>query len=504
MQLPASFLKHQEDIEREMHQVWTPHAGQLPIICDFLIYWLVGVFVQCGRKFGKTELAIYLCYMFALLFPGSEIYYVVDEKDHARDICWDNGRLPYFLTRLTRGENESIEDFQRRAAKGKQLEKKWIEGVNNTEMKVKFRNGSVIKVEGAKNYTAADGLSPAFIVYDEFKDHDKRFDERMRPNLMAKSGRILVIGTPPASEETNYCTVAEEFKTKPSHRFYLRPGFTNPIVYPQGEKTPTLLIEKEAYRKKNELHVYYREIEARITPDHSKAIFPMFDRAKHVRPHKELLAYIKRHSRDFELYSSFDPGTTSVFANLQAAIHKRTRVVILINELYETNPMRTVVRVMYPESRAKRYQVDEYDGHWTEIYDYEAAYFQVEVATEFDVGLVPCTKDLKNKENKLSMIKDLMLYDRFLISDECPKTISEIEGYAKDDNGKIPKKNDHNIDNLRYILNQNGYSSVPREPINLDEISERRYHTIESDLNRDRMELALLGGADDPDDYFDA
>jgi hypothetical protein len=35
--------------------------------------------------------------------------------------------------------------------------------------------------------------------------------------------------------------------------------------------------------------------------------------------------------------------------------------------------------------------------------------------------------------------------------------------YAKDEKGNIPKENDHNIDNLRYILNADNYDFVPRD-----------------------------------------
>jgi hypothetical protein len=35
--------------------------------------------------------------------------------------------------------------------------------------------------------------------------------------------------------------------------------------------------------------------------------------------------------------------------------------------------------------------------------------------------------------------------------------------YATDDDGKIPKKNDHAIDSLRYLMNAAHLSTVPRE-----------------------------------------
>ena len=474
-----SYISSINEVMNELAPVWMPHEGQLPIIRDLLFNFMIGVFVQCGRKFGKTELAIYVCYIIAILIPNAEIYYVADEKDHAREICWDNGRLPYFFTKFKQNENESEDSYRNRLKYGRKLERKYIASINNQTMSVKFKNGSIIKVEGAKNFSKADGLSPHFLVYDEFKSHDPKYDQAMRPNLKTHNGRILIIGTPPSDEDTYYCETAREFQTRNKHKYYKMPSYTNPYVY-KGKEDPRLKEDEEIAKSKSEWHIFAREYLAEITPDLTKTIFPMYDEKKHVLPHERILQELEVKG-DWNFHLHFDPGTTSTFAVLMVAINKYNKRVLLIDEIYEQRMMYTTTKVIWPSAVLKCKQIYSKFDRWRKGYDLAAAWFHVEVATEFNEGLIPCDKFSKSKEDMLSMIKDMMLSNSFYISDRCEHTRKEIKKYSKDENGNIQTDNDHNIDNLRYILAAEGYVSNIKNvlpPLT----SERRAYSIEEDL----------------------
>lgn len=498
-----NFLKYKEDLERQIHQAWFPHQGQLDIVSAFLVHWCIGVFLQCGRKIGKTELAIYLLYIYGKLFEGSECYYIADEKDHARDILWDNGRLPRFFSSIRRNKGESLDAFKRRRDVGMSLQDKWVKKTNNQDMSVRLDNDSIIKVDGAKNFSKADGLSPTFVVYDEFKSHDPRYDQAMRPNLNTFDGRILIMGTPPDNTDNYYCKTAREFRNKKGYVFFRRPSWMNPHVY-SGPEDPKLIAEKEEYIRRGEYHVFAREYEARIIPDQNRMIFPMLTEKKHRGNYEEMVQTIKRRIRDWEFYVHFDPASSSVFGVLFIAINKYDKRVWLLDEIYEGNQMETTSKKIWVRARDLWRGIHEYDDDWYKGYDYREAWFATEIAVEFNEGVTPCEKDVggENREAKLSVIKDCMLYDRFKVSDKCVWTWKELANYKKDENGKIPKTNDHNIDNLRYTLNAAGYNSVPKEPINPDALDNRRFYKPEDDLrNLERDEL-LLGGFDG--DYFDS
>ena len=100
---------------------------------------------------------------------------------------------------------------------------------------------------------------------------------------------------------------------------------------------------------------------------------------------------------------------------------------------------------------------------WYQAYDNAATWFANEVQAEYNIGLTPCTKDINKKEEKLSVIKDFLLEDLFVMSTRCQGLISEMSTYATDDEGKIPKKNDHAIDAVRYLMNAAYLSTVPKD-----------------------------------------
>ena len=118
-------------------------------------------------------------------------------------------------------------------------------------------------------------------------------------------------------------------------------------------------------------------------------------------------------------------------------------------------------------------EVNSVEMDWLGCYDNAAAWFASEVAYEYPelpFGLFPCEKDLKNKEAKLSMIKDAFLANLITISDRCEKFYWECDNYKLDDNKKIIKENDHLIDAFRYILNlANFYSIEDARPMNFNE-----------------------------------
>jgi len=212
----------------------------------------------------------------------------------------------------------------------------------------------------------------------------------------------------------------------------------------------------------------------------SNAIFPMFKRGKHVKTHQELLLKVKQRYKAYDYYCSFDPGTSSCFAALFVAIERQTKKIVILDEIYEKNRLRTSTQQIFPLALEKIAQIHDYFDHWQICYDHAAAWFENEVNNAYDIALIPCEKDLKNKDKKISMIKDYMLSEGIEVSDKCTNFVSEIENYCTNKHGKIPKENDHLIDNLRYILNLAGYD-FDSKPTLEKELGDRRFYTSAND-----------------------
>ena len=189
----------------------------------------------------------------------------------------------------------------------------------------------------------------------------------------------------------------------------------------------------------------------------------------HVKKSETLDQRVQKHPKDYNFYCIFDPGSSLVFGVLLAAVNKYSKQVIILDEIYETNRNKTSAKLIYPRAveKMKRYTSPD---KFFKVYDYAATWFQVEVNNEFNVSLMPCQKDINKKEAGLSVIKDFML-ERFvdtnepywLVADRCKKYIWETVNYATNENGKIPKENDHLQDCARYLSNAAMLSTVQRE-----------------------------------------
>lgn len=460
MGVKNSKLFSQAQIIEDLHRKWEPHEGQVPIGKALFYENKKLVFLQCGRKFGKTEFTNYSCWRFALTHPGAAVYYIAPFQNQARELIWANRRLQYFL-------DESLHE-------------KYQVSINNQEMRIKIGyNGSFIKLDGADNYEKHRGTNPHFIAYDEFKDHHPKFHEGMEPNLATFEAPLLIVGTPPETEDNLYCYMGKEAQDEEDGAYFHRPTHDNPHI-----KKEYLEKIKRRLENRGEWDVWQREYLANVVKGGHNAIFPMFDREKHVRCDRELRQEVERTRKNWNYYVSFDPGTASCFAVLFVAIHKYTKQVYILDEIYEKNMRETSTRKIFPRAIEKWRAINVRDDSWTLTYDYAATWFYNEVVNEFGYGIMPCQKDLRKKEDKLSLIKDMYLADLIKVSDNCKNFIFETENYIRDDKGKIPKENDHLLDNFRYILNAGNVHTLPAEEPDKPwdfEIEDRRAYRIEND-----------------------
>lgn len=448
-------------------------------------------------------------YMFAILFPNSQIYYISDTMKHAGELVWHNQRLQKFFLNPRRLIGESDLMLAHRAKIGKELHAKYIDRPNNAEMRLKFKNGSFIKCDGAENYSNADGIEPDFMVYDEFKSHDPRYNEAMEPNLRVKKAPLLIVGTPPEELGTYYEKIGNSFKRLSYGEHFQRPSYMNSHIYPDGETDVEFVEECEKYLSRGDDDVMKRELYAEIVVSGSKALFPNLElpsydydketyvgSSRHVKPHAELMARIAKHPKDWEFYDTYDAGSAVCFAVPIGVMNKYTKEVIILDCIYETSTLETSTGRLYPRAQKIMNEINGYEDAWTGTYDHAALWFANEVLDRYDRGLHPCTKDMKNKGARLGLIKDMLYEDKMIFSDRCLKGFSDNKGilwemvnYRKDENGKIPKKNDHAIDALRYKLNAMMYDAKWLKKPDKEE---------DDDMRRGQL---LTGSSEIPDYY---
>lgn len=124
----------------------------------------------CGRRFGKTFLAIRELAKFARL-PNQRCWYIAPTRGQGKGIVWE-------LLKQRLGDL------------------RWIAKTNESELSITLVNGSEISIKSADAYDRMRGFSVNFCVFDEFADMDPEVWTAVRPTLSDKQGHAMFIGTP--------------------------------------------------------------------------------------------------------------------------------------------------------------------------------------------------------------------------------------------------------------------------------------------------------------------
>lgn len=245
-------------------QRWQPHDSQILIGQALFVHNCKNIFIQCGRKFGKTEIIIYCLWRYALLNPGSACYYLCPVKKQAKEIIWD------------------VRDKRGRLRLKEFASSEFIERIDEDELRIVFKNGSFIKVDGSDNADAWAGISPHFLVLDEFRSFRPEFLTVMNPNRATFDAPMIVIGTPPEQVYIEpevphqYIELAKEIREDmlaggPS--FWIkRPSWANPDPTIQA----FLATEKMKLFRRGRSAEWYREYGAECVADTARKIFPNF------------------------------------------------------------------------------------------------------------------------------------------------------------------------------------------------------------------------------------
>lgn len=444
-----------------LHARITPHSGQITAGRSIFTDSKKFVFLQCGRNWGKTEFIVYCAVRSAISLANSQNYIVLPERKQAVEVIWAGARLKKIIP------PELLHSDPKKA---------W----NKAELRVTFKNGSFIKLEGSDNPDSLRGIKPHFVAYDEFRDFKSDTYDIMEPNLGANDATLLIGSTPP-DREGHYTAIrklfVEEVNTGNQEYFYLEmPTETNPH-YPRNrlDSTKAMLIKRGEYSK------WLREYMAQFIPGGANAVFPMFaDRKKGiVKPAAVIKEILEPDKSKLEWYAVFDPASNTVFAVLFAAINKYTGQIYLVDEIYERDRMRTGAGMIWARAQEIKQKYYPRLDKWSNIYDEQAAWFINDLERHHLVGpneaTEPTHKRSRDKDEDMSMIKDLFLAEnRILISERCVNTIWEIENYTTAEDGGYLKKDDHQVDNIRYLIAGSQYE--PSETPDPDALPEKYEH----------------------------
>lgn len=439
-------LKQQQAL-KVLGQAWIPHSGQVKAGKALFGSNADLIYVECGRKFGKSEFAVYCCWMYALTRPNAEIYYLAPAVKQARELVWSNQRMQTC--------NTYQNDFMKLIEKiyGAPIK------VQNNEMRITLPNGSFIKVDGSDNYNTQRGLKPDFVVADEYRDFKKQWIEAVRPNMSVKKGKILFITTPPHSPNHAY-HLAEECKNGDDHYYYLNlPSMCNDRI--PGHDT---WLEREKVRLVNSgrRNEWRREYMAEFITSNEHAVIPQLNRDL-LQPYDDLIHQLSHSIPDVQLYVTVDPGNSSTFAAVVSAYDPYNSTLYLLDCIYEEDATNTSAREAWPKVQ-KAY--DDVKSDIRTVVNEEGVYvsprtpwFTRDLHDLFQIPAIPVGDQLKDALYNVSLIKDIAAAGKLKVSDRMKELITESELYQRSHNTlKIDNDQRQLINCLRYVLYATSYT----------------------------------------------
>lgn len=475
-----SFSEIEEKLSK-LHQKWQPHDGQLEAGRAIFKDKKRIVFLQCGRSWGKSEFAMYCAWRWAMLRPNQQVYIVGPFRTQQNEIMWASKRIQTF------GPKQYLLPGDK--------------GENKSELRLSFKNGSFIKILGADNPESLRGPKPHFVIFDEFKDVPGEAYRTMSPNLKAKKAPCLIIGTPPDREcfytEMMNWVEGEMANGNPRYHFMEQSSYSNTHMDPEE-----LDEERRQLEKKGEHAVWRREYLAQYVPGGANAIFPpnVYDVKRIVKPDDFIRPLYERDKRKINWYTILDPGTTTCFAALFVGINPYTSQIFVLDEIYEKDRGKTITDSIWQRVRDKENAIYDREEAWFRVADSAAAWFMNEILARFGSNISPSDKTYQNKEEGLSLIRSIMAAkNKLFISKKCQWLQWEIQNYVTDDEGRIPKKDDHLIDCFRYLLNASHYE-LNEDPSSEDS-SDNRYYSMNQEMRQFALENDWSTFIDEP--YYD-
>ena len=365
----------------------------------------------CGRRFGKTTLAIWLMCREAAQ-PNKEIFYVAPTYRQAKLICW-------------------------KRLKKKLLDLRWVSKINETELSIVLKNNSIISLKGADGGAQnLRGIGLDAVILDEAALIDQEaWSEVLRPALSDRQGWALFISTPAGMN-----WVKELFDLQDQ---YPNEWASFQFSSLEGGNIPPE--EIEAAKRTLDTKTFRQEYEASFE-NFSGRVYYAFDRKDHIQPWEGSVPYELHCGLDFNV----SPMCAVIAVKTKTGLH-------IIDEIHipssNTDEMVEEIRTRYPQNRIVCYpdpagaQRKTSAGGRTDHTILRNAGFTVLAPRSHN-----SVRDGINAVN--SLFRSNADTIRCFIAPQCKYLTTSLERHTYKEGTHIPDKGewDHITDALRYMI----------------------------------------------------
>ena len=374
--------------------------------------------LNCGRRFGKTVLAVEEMVGVAIAKKDRRVSYFAPTRDDAREITWS--MLVKKCENIITYKNESL-----------------------LQIKIMTQDGgeSMISLygwESVQERGKGRGLANDFIVCDEvatYRNFWIGWNEVLAPTLIDRRGSAMFISTPKGFNHF-FDLYNTELKDKDFKSFHFT-SYDNPHI-------PVDELDREKKTKPSD--TFAQEYLADFKKSEG-LVYKEFNRSRHVFRKEEGKSFIKT-------FGGLDFGFTNPCAAITIKKDKYA-VYWVTDEWYKTN--QTDAQIADYVQALK----------WDECYPDPESPAAIEELKKRGVNTREVVKNKDSIKNGISVVRELFNTNRLRIHESCQNLIWELETYSypdkKPDHNEYEnpiKENDHALDALRYALSMDNALTV--------------------------------------------
>lgn len=391
-----------------------PHKKQLDVIQDKHRFKVIA----CGRRFGKTKMAVNHLVYCALKRPGN-YWYIAPTLTQAKMIAW-----------------EMLKSDSPEPAVVKK---------NENELWIKYITGGSIRVLGADNEEALRGAGLKGAILDEFADMKVHvWQTIIRPMLLEAKGWCWFLGTPKGYNHFYEMFIRDKDKHNPEYRdIEGRFVDTDPDYKSwQFRSIDSPYIDEEEVKKaeKESSPEYFRQEYLATFENFTGLIFKEF-KDSHVQKFTV--------DRKWNIFLGIDTGKFTAVSFIGLDYNDKAWV---FDEIYSIDEIVEDIVAKIKE-KLKGYGLSITDVQF--IIDSAS-----QVKREYMAQGILTIDSEKDVLNSIDIIRARLKNDKIAFHEKCIVTVSQYKAYSwekklfgKTQLPKPKKENDHTVDCGAYVLN---------------------------------------------------
>jgi PBSX family phage terminase large subunit len=367
--------------------------------------------VNCGRRFGKTVLAIQEMIGAATHLKDANVAYIAPTYQQARDICWN--QLKSLTTGIAKKVNESRLEIV-------------VANIHGTT--------SIISLRGWESAETLRGQFFHFIVIDEIaqmREFWPAWRTILYPTLTDKSGECLFLSTPRGFNHFYDLFNAES--KDPDFKSFHFTSYDNPFLPKKEIDKARIALPEDQFSQ--EYMADFRKMEG--------LVYKEFSRERHLLSTEALTNLENKEWKD--ILVGIDFGFTNPTAIITIKVDKDNNFYIL-DEWYKTQKTNADVinylKLMRPRPN--------------EVFPDKAEPDRIKEISDEGFNCVDVNKDV---EYGIQLIQQLLKQNKIFVSPHCENVIHEFETYrfankrpANNEFEKPVKENDHAMDSIKYVI----------------------------------------------------